>query len=37
MPAAAVTLGAARKVLALERIGPFLAGLDPARTGGGAR
>jgi len=37
MPAAAVERGAARKVLALERIGPFLAGLDAARAGGGTR
>jgi len=37
MPAAAVSSGAARKVLALERIGPFLAGLDPAKAGGAAR
>jgi two-component system, chemotaxis family, protein-glutamate methylesterase/glutaminase len=29
MPAAAVERGAARRVLALERIGPFLAGLRP--------
>lgn len=36
MPAAAVARGAARKVLDLERIGPFLAALGPARTGGGA-
>lgn len=37
MPAAAVARGAARKVLGLERIGPFLAGLDPAKAGGGTR
>lgn len=37
MPAAAVRRGAARKVLELERIGPFLAALDPARAGGGTR
>ena len=36
MPAAAVARGAARRVLDLERIGPFLAGLRPAMTGGGA-
>ena len=35
MPAAAVARGAARRVLDLERIGPFLAGLRPAVTGGG--
>jgi two-component system chemotaxis response regulator CheB len=35
MPAAAVALGAARKVLELERIGPFLARLQPAMTSGG--
>jgi two-component system, chemotaxis family, protein-glutamate methylesterase/glutaminase len=35
MPAAAVARGAARRVLELERIGPFLAGLRPAMTGGG--
>jgi len=34
MPAAAVARGAARRVLELERIGPFLAGLRPAMTGG---
>jgi two-component system, chemotaxis family, protein-glutamate methylesterase/glutaminase len=37
MPGAAVRRGAARKVLDLERIGPFLAGLDAAKAGGGAR
>ena len=37
MPAAAVALGAARRVLELERIGPFLAGLQPAMTGGEPR
>jgi two-component system chemotaxis response regulator CheB len=36
MPAAAVARGAARRVLQLERIGPFLASLRPAMTGGGA-
>ena len=36
MPAAAVERGAVRRVLPLERIGPFLAGLRPAMTGGGA-
>jgi two-component system chemotaxis response regulator CheB len=36
MPAAAVARGAARRVLSLERIGPFLADLRPAMTGGGA-
>jgi two-component system, chemotaxis family, protein-glutamate methylesterase/glutaminase len=35
MPAAAVGRGAARRVLDLEQIGPFLAGLRPAMTGGG--
>jgi two-component system chemotaxis response regulator CheB len=34
MPAAAVARGAARRVLELERIGPFLAELRPAMTGG---
>ena len=34
MPAAAVARGAARRVLELERIGPLLAGLRPAMTGG---
>lgn len=34
MPAAAVARGAARRVLGLERIGPFLAELRPAMTGG---
>jgi two-component system chemotaxis response regulator CheB len=37
MPAAAVALGAARRVLELERIGPFLAELQPAMMGGGQR
>ena len=32
MPAAAVARGAARRVLPLERIGPFLAGLTPGVT-----
>ena len=36
MPGAAVARGAARRVLELERIGPFLAELRPAMTGGGA-
>ena len=36
MPQAAIERGAARRVLPLERIGPFLAGLRPAMTGGGA-
>jgi two-component system chemotaxis response regulator CheB len=36
MPAAAIARGAARRVLDLERIGPFLADLRPAMTGGGA-
>ena len=36
MPAAAVARGAARRVLPLERIGPFLADLRPAMTGGNA-
>jgi len=36
MPAAAIARGAARRVLPLERIGPFLAGLRPAMAGGGA-
>jgi two-component system chemotaxis response regulator CheB len=36
MPAAAIAQGAARRVLELERIGPFLAGLRPAVTGGEA-
>jgi len=35
MPAAAVARGAARRVLELEQIGPFLAGLRPAMAGGG--
>jgi len=35
MPAAAIARGAARRVLELERIGPFLAGLRPAMAGGG--
>ena len=35
MPAAAIARGAARRVLDLERIGPFLADLRPAMTGGG--
>ncbi|MGH2837191.1 MAG: chemotaxis protein CheB [Thermoleophilaceae bacterium] len=37
MPAAAVARGAAHRVLDLDRIGPFLAGLDPARARGEAR
>ncbi len=37
MPAAAVERGAARRVLELDRIGPFLAGLGPAMAGGEAR
>lgn len=36
MPAAAVALGAARRVLPLERIGPFLAGLRTNITSGNA-
>jgi two-component system chemotaxis response regulator CheB len=36
MPAAAVARGAARRVLELERIGPFLAGLRPGIARGGA-
>jgi two-component system, chemotaxis family, protein-glutamate methylesterase/glutaminase len=36
MPAAAVALGAARRVLELERIGAFLAELQPAMTSGGS-
>ena len=36
MPRAAIARGAARRVLDLERIGPFLAGLRPAMTGGGS-
>ena len=32
MPAAAVARGAAQRVLDLDRIGPFLAGLDPAKA-----
>jgi two-component system chemotaxis response regulator CheB len=36
MPAAAVARGAVRKVLELERIGPFLAALSTARAGKGA-
>jgi two-component system chemotaxis response regulator CheB len=35
MPAAAIALGAAKHVLQLEEIGPFLAGLRRARVGGG--
>jgi two-component system chemotaxis response regulator CheB len=35
MPAAAIALGAARRVLPLEQIGPLLAGLRPAMAGGG--
>ena len=35
MPAAAIARGAARRVLPLERIGPFLAGLRPALARGG--
>lgn len=37
MPAAAIALGAARRVLELERIGPFLAEMQPAMTGGDLR
>jgi two-component system chemotaxis response regulator CheB len=37
MPAAAVERGAARRVLDLDRIGPFLAGLGPAIARGEAR
>jgi two-component system chemotaxis response regulator CheB len=36
MPAAAIELGAARKVLSLDRIGPLLAELRPTVAGGGA-
>ncbi|MEA2386568.1 MAG: two-component system, chemotaxis family, protein-glutamate methylesterase/glutaminase [Thermoleophilaceae bacterium] len=35
MPAAAIARGAARRVLALEQIGPLLAGLRPAIATGG--
>jgi two-component system chemotaxis response regulator CheB len=35
MPAAAIALGAAKRVLPLEEIGPFLAGLRGAMAGGG--
>ena len=34
MPAAAIALGAAKRVLPLEKIGPFLAGLSRAMAGG---
>ncbi len=37
MPRAAVERGAARKVLELDRIGPFLAGLDAAKASGGTK
>ena len=37
MPAAAIALGAARRILPLEQIGPLLAGLRPVMTGGGGR
>ena len=37
MPEAAIALGAARRVLPLERIGPFLAGLRPALSRGAGR
>ena len=37
MPAAAIKRGAAKRVLELDRIGPFLAGLDPVEASRGTR